>query len=299
VDTQYKRSDKTMNPRRSVLYIPGANSRALDKAQTFACDALIFDLEDAVAPTSKTVARQQVESALQDGDFGYREIVLRVNGIDTPWGRDDLALAAKINPHAVLFPKVESAGELKDIISQLDRAGGSNLPVWVMIETPKSILNVESIAHASPRISALVVGTSDLVKELRARHTSSRTNLSYALQHCVLAARAARIDVIDGVHLDFRNLADFEISCAAGRDLGFDGKSLIHPSQIEVANKIFGISDDEIEHAEKVLRAWHAAISEGRGVAELDGQLIENLHSAEAERVLTFAQALKARSGEG
>ncbi|MFT4584113.1 MAG: citrate lyase subunit beta/citryl-CoA lyase [Gammaproteobacteria bacterium] len=285
-----------MNPRRSVLYLPGANSRALEKAQTLACDALIFDLEDAVAPTSKSLARRQVERALHNGAYGYREIVLRVNGIDTPWGRDDLALAAKINPHAVLFPKVESAGELRDLVAELDRAGGADLPVWVMIETPKSILNVESIAHASTRISALIVGTSDLTKELRARHTRSRSNLSYALQHVVLAARAARIDVIDGVHLDFRNVADFEISCTAGRDMGFDGKSLIHPSQIETANEIFGTNEYVIEHAEKVLNAWQAAIAEGRGVAELDGQLIENLHAAEAERVLEFAQALKARS---
>ncbi|MDA0823675.1 MAG: CoA ester lyase [Proteobacteria bacterium] len=285
-----------MNPRRSVLYLPGANPRVLEKAQTLACDALIFDLEDAVAPTSKSIARQQVENALQSGNYGYREIVLRVNGIDTPWGLDDLALAAKIKPHAVLFPKVESASELQALIAGLDHTGGIDLPVWVMIETPKSILNVESIASASTRIGALVVGTSDLVKELRARHTSSRTNLSYALQHCVLAARAARIDVIDGVHLDFRNLVDFEMSCTAGRDMGFDGKSLIHPSQIEVANKVFGTSDDEIEHAEKVLNAWQAAIAESRGVAELDGQLIENLHAAEAERILKFARALQARS---
>lgn len=284
-----------MIPRRSVLYLPGANTRALEKARTLVCDSLILDLEDAVAPASKAAARANVTAAVNAGGFGYRELVVRVNGLDTPWGRDDLQAVAGLDVAAVLFPKVDSAAAVQDYLTALDAAGGDRLPVWLMIESPASILNVPAIACASPRIGALVAGTSDLVQALRARHTRGRENLAFALQQCVTAARAAGIDALDGVHLDFRNTDSFREACVAARDMGFDGKTLIHPAQIDIANECFGPDPAAVDHAERVLATWQAALAEGRGVAELDGQLIENLHAAEAGRTLAYASALAAR----
>ena len=284
-----------MIPRRSVLYLPGANTRALEKARTLACDSLILDLEDAVAPANKAAARANVTAAVNAGGFGYRELVVRVNGLDTPWGRDDLQAVAGLDVAAVLFPKVDSAPAVQDLLAALDAAGGDKLPVWLMIESPASILSVAAIACASPRIGALVAGTSDLVQALRARHTPGRENLAFALQQCVTAARAAGIDALDGVHLDFRNTDSFRDACVAARDMGFDGKTLIHPAQIDIANECFGPDPAAVDHAERVLATWQAALAEGRGVAELDGQLIENLHAAEAERTLAYASALAAR----
>lgn len=285
-----------MIPRRSVLYLPGSNERALEKAQKLACDAIIFDLEDAVAPSSKELARDAVRAALNGGDYGHREQILRVNALDTPWGQEDVQLAASLPIDAVLFPKVDSASAVDKLVAALDAAGATSIPIWLMIETPQSILNVAEIAAASKRVEAIVLGTSDLVKELRARHTAQRDNLAYALQACVVAARAADIDVLDGVHLDFRNLDTFRAACESGLDMGFDGKTLIHPSQIDIANIVFGIADDALARAERVLEVWREAQSNGAGVAELDGQLIENLHAADAERTLEFAAAIARRT---
>ncbi|MGR9090434.1 MAG: HpcH/HpaI aldolase/citrate lyase family protein [Gammaproteobacteria bacterium] len=284
-----------MIPRRSVLYLPGANTRALDKARTLPCDSLILDLEDAVAPSNKGAARANVAAAVRAGGFGYRELIVRVNGLDTPWGHDDLRAVADLELAAVLFPKVDSAAAVPTLIEALDAAGGQALPLWLMIESPASILNVAAIACASPRIAALVAGTSDLVQALRARHTATRHNLAFALQQCVTAARAAGIDVLDGVHLDFRNAESLRQACAAARDMGFDGKTLIHPSQIDIANECFAPDPEAVAHAERVLETWQAALADGRGVAELDGQLIENLHAVEAERTLAYTRALDAR----
>ena len=191
---------------------------------------------------------------------------------------------------------MESKAQVAEIIAATDMNGGEQLPIWVMIETPTGVLDVREVAAASERVQCLVMGTSDLVKELRAAHTPSRTNLSYALQQCVLAAREAGVDVLDGVHLDFRNLDSFREACEQGRVMGFDGKTLIHPSQVEGANGVFGYGAEEIEDARAVLEVWAAAQAEGKGVAELDGRLIENLHAAEAERVLAFAQAMAKRN---
>ena len=285
------------SPRRSVLYMPGANERAMEKAKSLDCDAIIFDLEDAVAAGSKAEAREKVAAMVNGGGYGYRELIVRINGLDTPWGRDDLAVAASLPVQALLFPKVESAAQVGEIVASVDGLGGSHLPIWVMIETPKAILDVREVAGASDRVQCLVMGTSDLVKELRAEHTPSRSNLAFALQQCVLAAREADIDVLDGVHLDFRNLDSFREACEQGRAMGFDGKTLIHPTQVEPANEVFGYGEAEIEDARAVLEVWAAAQAEGKGVAELEGRLIENLHAAEAERVLAFAEALAARSG--
>lgn len=282
-------------PRRSVLYMPGANARALEKARTLGCDTVIFDLEDAVAVDAKQNARQQVADAVGAGGYGYRELVARVNGLDTDWGAADVSAFAGLGIDALLFPKVESAAQVKNIVEAVDAAGGTELPLWLMIETPTGVLDVRAVAAASDRVRCLVMGTSDLVKELRARHTESRSNLAYALQHCVLVARSAGIDILDGVHLDFRNLESFQAACEQGRDVGFDGKTLIHPSQIDIANQVFGYGSDAVDHARAVIEAWREVQAQGRGVAVLDGQLIENLHVAEAERVLAFADSLSAR----
>lgn len=278
-----------------MLYMPGANERAMEKARSLDCDAIIFDLEDAVAADAKRSARDKVASMVGAGGYGHRELIVRVNGLDTPWGRDDLAMAAGLPIDALLFPKVESAAQVAEIEAAADLAGGSALPLWLMIETPRGVLDVRDVAGASARIGALVMGTSDLVKELRATHTPTRDNLAFALQRCVLVARVAGVDVLDGVHLDFRNLDSFRMICEQGRAMGFDGKTLIHPTQVEIANDVFGYDDAAVADARAVLAAWQAAQAAGKGVAELDGRLIENLHAAEAERVLAFARALAAR----
>lgn len=284
-----------MRPRRSVLYMPGANARAMEKAKSLDCDAIIFDLEDAVSPDSKALARDQVQQAIAGGGYAHRELIVRVNGLDTPWGLQDLGMAAQLPIQGLLFPKLESEVQVEKICAAVDAAGGSQLPLWYMLETPLGILRAESIASASDRLAVLVMGTSDLVKELRAQHTESRYNIAYALQHCVMVARTLGLDVLDGVHLDFRNLDSFAAACTQGVEMGFDGKTLIHPGQVEIANASFGPSLDDVEHARKVLAAWDAAQADGRGVVELDGQLVENLHAAEAQRVIVFAEALAAR----
>lgn len=281
--------------RRSVLYMPGANQRALDKARGIPCDGIIFDLEDAVAADAKADARRNVVDAVTAGGYGYRELVIRVNALETPWGRDDLAAVAALPIRGLLFPKVETIAQIDEIIRQVDWAGGSDKALWFMVETPRAVLDLDRLAAHSRRLAVLVMGTSDLVKELRARHTASRSNLDYALQRAVLVGRALGLDVLDGVHLDFRNLEGFRAACEQGRDIGFDGKSLIHPDQVAIANECFGYDDSAVAQARRTLEVWEAAQREGRGVAELDGKLIENLHAAEAERVIAFASALAAR----
>jgi citrate lyase subunit beta/citryl-CoA lyase len=274
--------------------MPGANARAMEKAKSLDCDTVIFDLEDAVAPDAKAVARQQVLDALAGGDYGYRELLVRANGLDTPWGADDVAAFANQSIAALLFPKIESVAQVDEIVVHVDRAGGAALPLWLMVETPAGVLDLAQFAD-HPRVEALVMGTSDLVKELRATHEISRHNISYALQHCVMVARRFGKDILDGVHLDFQNEASFREVCSAGRTMGFDGKTLIHPSQIAIANEVFGYNDDDVEHATRLLDVWRTALDEGKGVAVLDGKLVENLHAAEAERVVAFATAVAER----
>lgn len=285
----------SLKPRRSVLYMPGANERAMEKAKTLDCDGIIFDLEDAVAAGAKADAREKVAAMVHGGGYGFRELIVRVNGLDTPWGADDLAVAAQLPVDALLLPKVESAAQVAAIEAAVDSAGGARLPLWVMIETPQGVLDVREVASASGRVHCLVMGTSDLVKELRASHTSDRNNLAFALQHCLLAAREAGVDVLDGVHLDFRNQDSFAAACEQGRNMGFDGKTLIHPSQVEMANVSFGYSEEDLADAHAVLAVWETALAAGKGVAELDGRLIENLHAAQAERLIAFSKALEAR----
>ena len=282
-------------PRRSALFMPGANQRAMAKARELNCDAVIFDLEDAVAPDAKALAREQVAATVNAGGYGDREVIVRVNGLDTPWGEADVAAIASLPVAGVLFPKVQSAADVTAICAALDRRGARRVPVWVMIETPRGVLAAEAIATASSRVEVLVMGTSDLVAALRARHTTARHEVVTALAHCVLVARATERAILDGVHLDFRNAETFRVACVQARDLGFDGKTLIHPDQIAIANAVFGINLDEVEHARAVIAAANAAQASGRGVAVLEGRLIENLHVAEAERILAQVAVLAAR----
>ena len=283
-----------IRPRRSVLYMPGANARALDKARTLDADALILDLEDAVAPDAKAQARAQVAAALREGGYGRRECIVRVNALDTPWGMDDVRAVAQAGADAVLLPKVESPAQLASLAQALDAAGApEDLPLWAMAETPLGFLRLDAIAGGHARLAAIVVGTSDLVKDLHARHTPSRDETLLARSFAVMAARAHGLAVLDGVHLDLNDDAGLQDACRQGRDQGFDGKTLIHPRQIAAANAAFAPTAEELDTARKRLDAWRAAQAEGKGVAVVDGALVENLHANEAERVLALAAAIQ------
>ena len=281
-----------VRPRRSVLFMPGSNARALDKARTLPADALVLDLEDAVAPDMKAQARAQVVAAVRAGGYGRREIVVRVNALGTPWGRDDLAAAAEAGADAVLLPKVESAETVTAVTAVL----GAGPAVWCMLETPRGILNASSIATASPRVAALVMGTSDLTKDLHARATRERVPLLTSLQLCVLAARAAGITALDGVHLDLDDDAGFAAACRQAADFGFDGKTLIHPKQVATANEVFAPAAGDVDWARRVITAHADAVAGGRGVVVLDGRLIENLHVDDSRRVLALTHAIAERS---
>jgi citrate lyase subunit beta/citryl-CoA lyase len=279
-------------PRRSVLYMPGANTRALEKAKTLPADSLILDLEDAVAPDAKSSARENILKALGSG-FGYREAVVRINGLNTPWGLDDLKAFAKSNADAIVLPKVESAAQVQEVAEILGKLNApKSMTIWAMIETPKAIFKLQEIAESHPLLEALVLGTSDLVKDLHARHTPHRTETHTALSLSVLAARAYGLCVLDGVHLSLDDDAGLEQSCIQGRDMGFDGKTLIHPNQIAVANQTFGPSPEEIKESQERIAAYEAAIQSGAGIAVLNGKLIEELHIQDAKRILALANAI-------
>lgn len=283
-------------PRRSVLYLPGANERALVKAATLPADALILDLEDAVAPDAKIAARERVCAAAASGDYGYREVTIRVNGIGTEWHDDDLRAAATSGAHAVVVPKVESAEQVHALDRALADAGAPDgLRLWVMLETPRAILRAAEVAGASDRVAVLVMGTNDLVAELHALHVPGRAPLLPALAQCVLAARACGRVILDGVYNDVRDGDGFAAECRQGRELGFDGKTLIHPSQVDPCNTAFAPSEDEVAQARTVIEAFDAAQAKGRGVATVDGKMIENLHVADGRRVLALAEAITPR----
>ncbi|MGB3432272.1 HpcH/HpaI aldolase/citrate lyase family protein [Achromobacter sp.] len=283
---------RTERPFRSVLYMPGANPRALARARELDADALILDLEDAVAVSAKDEARGLVERALRQGGFGRRSVVVRINGLDTPWGRADVRALAPLRPAALLLPKVERPEQLAEVSELAGQCGAPDLPLWAMVETPRAILNLAAIAGAGLPLRALVAGTSDLVKDLHARHTLARTEVLTALSLTVLAARAHGLLALDGVHLELDDAAGLQAACRQGRDLGFDGKTLIHPRQIEAANAAFGMSDAEVERAQAVIAAWREAQARGSGVAVVDGKLVEALHVDEARRVLALARAI-------
>lgn len=285
----------SIRPRRSVLYMPGSNARALEKAKTLPADGMIFDLEDAVAPDAKADARENIVAALKEGGYGRRETVVRVNALASPWGHDDLAAAATADADAVLLPKVESAESIRQALTVLDQAGGPpDLPLWAMMETAMGMLHAEEIAGASPRLTCFVMGTSDLAKELHAAHTQLRLPMITALGLCILAGRAFGLTLLDGVHLDLQGDEDYATSCRHGVELGFDGKTLIHPKQIAMANEAFAPGDDDITKAEKIIAAHEQAAAEGKGVVVVDGRLIENLHVEEARRQIRLAEAIRA-----
>jgi citrate lyase subunit beta/citryl-CoA lyase len=285
---------KTFHPRRSVLYMPGANARAMDKARELPADCVIFDLEDAVAPEAKEEARSKAAAAVRAGGYARREVIIRTNGTATEWFADDLAAVAGSAPHAMLLPKVDSPAMLKEALRDAGRAGvPADLPVWIMIETPRGVQNLAEILAGEPRIEAVVMGTSDLAKEMRLPADAARTGLMHAMGSCVLAARAQGVDIIDGVHLALDDADGFRMACQQGRNLGFDGKSLIHPSQIDTANEYFGVSATEAEAAAKIVAAWKAARSEGKGITVVDGRLIEQLHVDDAERKLALFEATR------
>lgn len=285
---------KTARPRRSVLYMPGSNGRALEKGRKLAADGLILDLEDAVAPDAKALARKQIRDAIKQGGYGKRELIVRVNGLDTQWGRDDLAAAATFGADAILLPKVESAGAVHQAETILAANGAPDtLAVWCMMETPLGMLHAEEIADASSRVGALVMGTSDLAKDLHCAHTRDRLPFITSLGLCLLAARAAGIAILDGVHLDLNDDEGLEYACRQGRELGFDGKTLIHPKTIAIANAAFAPSPEEVAWSKKVIAAHGDAAKQGKGIVVVDGRLIENLHVLEAQRVVALADAIR------
>jgi citrate lyase subunit beta / citryl-CoA lyase len=286
-----------VRPRRSALYMPGANSRALDKARSLDADMLIFDLEDAVAPDAKAMARDAVTAAVSAGGYGKRELLLRVNALGTKWGEDDLAAASRMAIDGVLLPKIETGDAVRQAVTMLDAcAAGDGLAIWCMVETPRGVLCAREIAGASPRIGGLIMGTSDLANDLRAQHTRDRMPLLTSLGLCLLAARAFDLAILDGVHLDLADDEGFARSCRQGRELGFDGKTLIHPRTIAVANTVFAPSVEEIAWSRRVIVAHDAAIRAGKGVVLVDGKLIENLHVENARRLVALAAAIDERT---
>ena len=278
---------------RSVLYMPGANERALVKARELPADALILDLEDAVAPAAKAQARDRVCAAAASGEYGSRVVTIRVNSIGTEWHADDVRAAAEAGPDAVVVPKVSSAAEVHGIERALRDAGAPDATaIWAMLETPAAMLDAAAIAQASPRLTVLVMGTNDLAAELYVESDPARGDrgpLLAALSLCVLAARASGRTILDGVYNDVRDLEGFEAECREGRRYGFDGKTLIHPGQVEPCNRLFSPSAQEIEHAHRVIAAFDEAQAAGAGVVTVDGRMIENLHVASARRVLGLA----------
>ena len=282
--------------RRSVLFLPGANPRALEKARGLPADCLIFDLEDAVAPDVKDDARASVAAALRTGGYASRELILRVNPLETPWGHADLAEAASLPLDAVLLPKVEHAERVRLAIDLLDALGAPpELGVWCMIETPLGVLAAAEIAAASPRLGALVVGTSDLNKDLHAREAPDRRPLLTALGLVLLAGRAHDRAVLDGVHLELDDAEGFRGSCRQGSELGFDGKTLIHPTQIDPANAAFTPSAAEVARARRIVAAYGEAAGSGKGAVRIDGRLVEALHVEMARRTLALVEAIAAR----
>jgi len=286
-----------VRPRRSVLYMPGANARALEKSRGLDADGLIFDLEDAVALDAKAAARAAVVAAVLAGGYGSRELLVRVNALGTAWGAEDLAAASALPIDGVLLPKVESADAVREVETTLiARGAGEGLAIWCMIETPLGVLRAAEIAAASPRIGGLVMGTSDLANDLRVRQTTDRMPLLTSLGLCLLAARAFDLPILDGVHLDLADDAGFARSCQQGRELGFDGKTLIHPKTIAIANAAFAPAPEEVAWSQRVIAAHDAAVRDGKGVVLVDGKLVENLHVAGARRLVALAAAIEARA---
>jgi len=284
---------RSTRPRRSALYMPGSNQRALEKAKTLPADVLILDLEDAVAPEAKREARNQVVNAVKAGGYGQREVVIRVNGLNTPWGYGDLAAVAEAGADAILIPKTENVETVRQAETVLAaNSAPDELSIWCMMETPRATLNAESIAGASRRVACFVMGTSDLAKDLHAKHTRDRLPLITGIGLCLLAARAYGLAILDGVHLDLADETGFEQACRQGVEFGFDGKTLIHPKTIDLANRLFAPSPEDVDWSRRVIAAHAEAMEQGRGIVVLDGKLVENLHVLNARRIVDLADAI-------
>ena len=279
---------------RSVLYMPGINQKAMDKALNLDCDAVVLDLEDAVEVSKKEDSRQLVIRQIENNDYGPKVVVVRVNDLGTKWGEQDVAAVANLPIQAILVPKVSEIRDISRVVDLLNRLG-SELPIWIMVETPLAIININELAR-QPRVTALVMGTSDLVVDLCAEHLEERQNISYALQRSIIAARAFGKKILDGVHLDFRDLDSLRNVCRLGKSMGFDGKTLIHPDQIPVANDAFSPSEAELDKAKRVIDAWRSAQTRGSGVVEVDGTLVESLHVEEAKRLISFFSEISERA---
>ncbi|MBU3718457.1 MAG: CoA ester lyase [Actinobacteria bacterium] len=283
-----------LRPRRSVLYMPSSNEKALEKAKTIPADALIFDLEDAVAPDAKPTARANAVAAAQSGAYGHREVTIRCNGLDTQWGADDIAAAAKSGASAVVIPKIADTKQLDDVSQHLTASGApASMKIWAMVETPTAIFNARSIA-AHPRVAVLIMGTNDLAKELRATQVRGRSPLVPHLATALLAAREADKIILDGVFNDVKDLDAFRAECEQGMHMGFDGKTLIHPGQVDICNEVWAPTDADVDYARRVIAAFDEAQAEGRGVITVDGRMIENLHVDNARRVLSVQAAIDA-----
>ena len=288
----------TLRPYRSVLYIPGGRARALEKARSMPVDSIIFDLEDAVALEEKASARATLVAHLLDGGYGPRCQIIRINGLDTPWAAEDIAAIAEVRPEAVLLPKVDHAEMISELGAVMGRYDGfENTQIWAMMETPRGILKAAEIADA-PRMGGMVMGTNDLAKDLNTRFDPTRAPLLAALSHCVLAAKAAGIVIVDGVYNAFKDEAGLQVEAAQGRDMGFDGKTLIHPAQVAIANRVFAPSDAEIDLSERQITAFEAATAEGLGVAVVDGKIVENLHIETARASLAKAAMIAKLEGQ-
>ena len=284
-----------LRPRRSVLYMPGANDKALEKARTLPCDAIIFDTEDSVAPDVKAVARDKVAAAVASGAYGNRELTIRVNSAETEWHTDDLRSAAAAGPSGIVVPKVNSAAEVATIERIIEAAGvPDHTRIWAMLETPSAVEHAVEIATSSERLEVLVMGTNDLAKELRATLVPGRAPLLWGLGRCLNAARFAGKVILDGVYNDVKNPEGFAAECAQGAEMGFDGKTLIHPTQVDPCNEAFSPSAEEIDYSRRVIEAFEQGLADGVGVVTVDGRMIENLHVDNARRAIAIADAIAA-----
>ena len=280
-----------IRPRRSVLYMPGSNARAMEKAKDLKADALILDLEDAVAIDAKDIARKQVCEAVAAHGFGKREVIIRANALSTPWGKDDLAAAVAAKPDAILFPKISSPGELKDI-EGLMQGADRNIALWAMIETPRAILNIEKIADAGGRLACFVMGTNDLLKEIHGTPMPDRSNLALSLSLGVLAGRAAGLIVLDGVFNGIAEPEEFASQCRQAKAFGFDGKTLIHPNQLDACNAVFAPTAAEVENAKKIIAAFEEPENQNKGAIKLDGKMVERLHAEMAKKTVAMSDAI-------
>jgi citrate lyase subunit beta / citryl-CoA lyase len=292
----------TIRPRRSLLFMPGSNARALEKARTLPADGIILDLEDSVAVDAKATAREQVAAAVAAGGFGHREVIVRVNGLDTPWWLDDLGMAARAKPHGVLVPKVASVADLTAIADRFGDIGADHtIRVWIMIETPLGVLRAEELAAASRdsemRLAGIVIGPNDIARETRMRMVPGRAPMVPALMQCVFAARAHGLDVLDGVYNNFSDTEGFARECAQAREMGFDGKTLIHPSQIEPCNAAFTPVAEDVAAAREILAEFAKPENDGRGAIQIRGQMVERLHMEMAKRTVEIADAIAATKG--